>query len=75
MLLKKRREVELTKRSKAFRWLTLVPAIGAILAFLLTEDMSNPMVFTDQWTILMIGIAAVQVLVAVFGIQKKRDAK
>ncbi len=73
MLLKKRREVELTKRSKAFRWSTLVPAIGAIVAFLLTEDMSNPMVFTDQWTILMVGIAAVQVLVIVFGFQKKKQ--
>ena len=73
MLLKKRREVELTKRSKAFRWSTLVPAIGAIVAFLLTEDMSNPMVFTDQWTILMVGIAAVQVLVVIFGIQKKKQ--
>jgi uncharacterized repeat protein (TIGR02543 family) len=69
----KKRDVELSKRSKAFRWLTLVPAIGAIVAFLLTEDMSNPMVFTDQWTILMVGIAVVQVLVIGFGFQKKKQ--
>lgn len=72
MLLKKRREVELTKRSKVFRWSTLVPAIGAVVAFLLTEDMSNPMALTDKWTILMSGIAVVQALVVVFMFQWNR---
>ncbi|MEN6564553.1 MAG: hypothetical protein ABFD11_13610 [Christensenella sp.] len=70
MLLKKRREVAMTKWSKAFHWSTLVPAIGAVVAFLLTEDMSNPMVLTDKWTILMSGIAVVQALVVVFIIQR-----
>ena len=52
-----------TKRKGFMRLLSLVPAVGAIIAFILTEDMRNPMVFTDQWTLLMIGIAAVQAVV------------
>ncbi|MEZ4509891.1 MAG: InlB B-repeat-containing protein, partial [Eubacteriales bacterium] len=71
-LLKKNREVELTKKSKAFRWSTLVPAIGAVVAFVLTEDMRNPMVLTDNWTILMAGIAVVQALLLAFGLQKDK---
>ncbi len=74
-LLKKNREVELTKKSKAFRWSTLVPAIGAIVAFVLTEDMKNPMVLTDNWTLLMAGIAVVQALLITFALQKdKKEA-
>ncbi len=72
-LLKKNREVELKKRHKTFRWLTLIPAIGAVVAFLLTEDMNNPMVLTDQWTILMAGIAVVQIAVIALGFQKGKQ--
>ena len=72
-LLKKNREVEPTKRRKVFRWSTLIPAAGAIVAFLLTENMSNSMVLTDRWTLLMLGIAAVQILVVVLGFQKNKQ--
>ena len=49
------------KRKGVTRVLSLIPAIGSIIAFLLTENMRNPMVFVDRWTWLMVLIALVQV--------------
>ena len=48
------------KRRGFMRVFSLVPAVGAIAAFLLTENMKNPMKFMDAWTLLMAGIAIVQ---------------
>ncbi len=48
------------KRKGFMRIFSLVPGIGAIVTFLLTENMRNPMVIADMWTLLMVGIAAVQ---------------
>ena len=39
-------------------------AIAAPIAFILTEDMSLPMVMADRWTVLMIVILAVQIVAA-----------
>ena len=55
------------------RLLSLIPAIGAIVAFILTEDMTTKMQLTDKWTILMAVICAVNVVIAVFS-HKKQDA-
>ena len=60
-----------TKKHGAVRLLTLLPGIGGIVAFILTENMRNPMVFMDRWTLLMILIAAVQLVLVLLGI--KRD--
>ena len=73
-LLKKSPDVKLSKRSKAFRLLTLIPAIGAVLVFVLTQNMDNQMVLTDRWTILLAGIAAVQGAVIAFGFQRGKRA-
>ncbi|MFQ7002829.1 MAG: InlB B-repeat-containing protein [Ruthenibacterium lactatiformans] len=54
------------KRKGVTRVLSLIPAIGSIIAFLLTENMRNPMVFVDRWTWLMVLIALVQVIVCIF---------
>ena len=48
------------KKHGGMRLLTGVPAIGSIVAFILTEDMSLPMSLTDQWTLLMAAIAIIQ---------------
>jgi len=69
------REDEETKREVAsrkgvMRVLSLVPAIGAIVAFILTENMSNPMQFVDRWTLLMVLIALVQVVIVYFSKKK-----
>ncbi|MEA5050132.1 MAG: InlB B-repeat-containing protein [Oscillospiraceae bacterium] len=54
-----------TRRKGGLRLSSLIPAVGAVIAFILTENMRNPMVFTDKWTLLMVAIAAVQAVVAV----------
>ena len=64
---------ETQRRQGVARVLTLLPGIGGIILFLLTENMNNPMVFTDRWTIYMIVIAAVQLLLLVFGVTKGKD--
>jgi len=55
--------------------LTLLPGIGAIVAFILTENMRNPMVFTDRWTLLMVIISLVQLVLVVFGAKKEKEPK
>jgi len=42
------------------------PFVVAVIVFILTEDMRNPMVFVDRWTILMAAIALVQAVLALF---------
>ena len=50
---------------------SMIPAIGAIIAFILTENMSLPMAMVDKWTVLMIAILAIQAGVGLFA--KLRD--
>lgn len=45
------------------RLFSLIPALGAVIAFVLTENMKNPMVFTDKWTLLMAAIFVIQLVV------------
>jgi len=52
-------------RRGLLRALSLIPAAGAIILFLLTEDWTLPMQFIDWWTIPMIVIALIQVILAV----------
>ncbi len=52
-------------RHGLLRALTLLPAVGAVVAFLMLEDWSLPMTFVNVWTWLMIGILAVQIVLAV----------
>ena len=61
------------KRKGVTRVLSLIPAIGSIIAFLLTENMRNPMVFVDRWTWLMVLIALVQVIVCIFARKEKEE--
>lgn len=51
-------------RKGNLRLASLIPAIGAIAVFLLTENMANPMILTDNWTVMMIVILAVQTGIA-----------
>ena len=46
---------KLRKRRKNKVW-DLVPAVGSVVAFILTEDMRLPMTWVDKWTILMVVI-------------------
>ena len=54
----KQAEEEENERKKS-KFLGLIPGIGSVITFLLTEDMRNPMVLVDRWTILMIAILVI----------------
>lgn len=57
-------EDEETRRNRrAMRVVTLVPAVGSVVAFLLTEDMSQPMALLDAWTPMMGAILLVQAVI------------
>ena len=50
----------------------VIAVIAAIVVFILTENMNNPMAFTDRWTILMAVILLIQVVVAMIA-KKSKD--
>ncbi|MBR2806431.1 MAG: hypothetical protein IKE18_06595, partial [Oscillospiraceae bacterium] len=52
---------------------SIVPAVGSVVAFLLTENLAGKMVLTDKWTILMTGILAVQAVLAIASKEKKDE--
>ena len=53
--------------------MSLIPAIGAVIAFILTEDMRLDMVIIDRWTLLMAVIALVQIILAVFSKKSSKE--
>ena len=61
------------KKRGGWRLASLVPAILSVIAFLLTENMRNPMILVDRWTLLMVIIAVVQVLVMLLSKKKTED--
>ncbi|HHT24369.1 MAG TPA: hypothetical protein GXZ76_02465, partial [Clostridiaceae bacterium] len=54
------------KRKGILRLLSIIPFVVAVIVFILTEDMRNPMVLVDRWTIWMAVIALVQLVLALF---------
>jgi len=62
-----------TKKHGVVRLLTLLPGIGGIIAFILTENMKNPMVFVDRWAVLMVVIAVIQLALVLLGIKREKD--
>ena len=57
-------EDESTDRKGFARFMSIIPAAAALILFVLTENMRNPMVLTDRWTILMAVILMIQAVVA-----------
>ena len=71
---KSEEEEEENKRyRKGSKLLGILVGIVAVIAFILTEDMRLPMVFTDRWTLMMIIILAINLLVAWFTRYKDKD--
>ena len=66
-------DADILKRKGIWRLLSLVPGIGSIIVFFLTEDMRNPMIFTDKWTLLMLIIAVVQLIISILCIKRRKD--
>lgn len=54
-----------TKRRGLVRLASLIPAIGSVIAFILTENMNYTMALTDRWTILMAVILLAQAVIAI----------
>ena len=65
-------QTEINKK-KGWRIASIIPALAAIITFILTEDMSLPMQFTDKWTLLMAVIALAQIVIAMLSKKSKQD--
>jgi pilin isopeptide linkage protein/uncharacterized repeat protein (TIGR01451 family) len=63
------------KRKGIFRLLSIIPGVGAVIAFILTEDIRLPMIYWDRWTWLMIVIAAISVILAILSKKSRKDAE
>ncbi len=50
-------EQEELKRKGLVRILSILPAVVSVIFFILTEDMRNPMIFADRWTLWMLVFA------------------
>ena len=57
------------------RLLGLIPAIGSVIAFILTEDMSLPMKWVDKWTLMMVIILAIEAALAIFSKKTTDDGE
>ena len=55
------------------RLFSILPALVSVIAFFVTENMMNPMMMFDKWTLMMVLIAAVQVVVIAFSLKKFDD--
>ena len=64
-----------TKHRLVSRLVSLVPALGAIITFIITENMANPMVLTDQWTRLMAAFLMVQAVIVIIAEKDKKEEK
>ena len=64
-----------TKHRLVSRLVSLVPALGALITFIITENMANPMVLTDQWTRLMAAFLMVQAVIVIIAEKDKKEEK
>ena len=64
-------KVTFRRRRRVLRALSLIPAAAAVIAFILTEDMSLRMVLTDGYTLLMAIIALIQAGMMIISRDKK----
>ncbi|MBQ9158277.1 MAG: hypothetical protein IJ136_02960, partial [Erysipelotrichaceae bacterium] len=69
---KKEEEDDENKRKKS-KFLGLIPAIGSVILFILTEDMRNKMTWTDKYTLAMVIILLVNFVLAYLTRNKKKD--
>ena len=65
-------EKENDKRKKS-KFLGLIPALLSVIIFIFTEDMRNPMVLKDRYTLLMVIIALATILLAFLSRNKKEE--
>ncbi|MGL4483568.1 MAG: hypothetical protein ACRCUS_01330, partial [Anaerovoracaceae bacterium] len=61
------------KRKLIWRLASIVVAIIAVVAFILTEDMSQSMILTDKWTLFMAVIGAAQFVIAFLSRKEEKE--
>jgi uncharacterized repeat protein (TIGR02543 family) len=66
-------EEKKTKRRTICRILSIIPAVASVIIFCLTENIKNPMILVDKWTVLMIVLLIVNIILAFFSKKKKKD--
>jgi formate/nitrite transporter FocA (FNT family) len=73
--MKKLEDPEKANRRKRLVWriLTAVAAIVAIIVFILTQDITAPMILVDIWTILHAIIFVLQLIMIVMAATWKRE--
>ena len=71
---KKRQNQKTSSRKMMFSLFSLLPAIASVIAFIATENVTNPMIMMDKWTLMMVLIAVVQMVVVVFAVRKTSEA-
>ena len=66
-------EEEKEKHRNGLKFLGLIPAIGTVILFILTEDMTAKMALTDKWTILTAVITVIGLVLTIVIRNKKND--
>ena len=61
------------KRRRALKISSLLPALAAVVTFILTEDLTAKMIWTDRWTLLMLVYLAVQGVLAFLSRNKEEE--
>ena len=61
------------KKRRKSKFLGIIPAVGSVIAFILTEDMRLPMTLVDKWTFLMLVILFIGLATAFFTSNKKQE--
>ncbi len=68
-----REDEEEEEQRRSSKFLGVIPAVLAVIIFILTEDMRNPMILTDRYTIYMVIIALLDLLLAFLTRNKKKE--
>jgi len=66
-------EDETYKRKRLGRVLSVIPAAGAIILFILTQDLTQPMIFFDNWSLVFAIIAIINIVLAIVTRKKTDD--
>jgi len=66
-------ETEQTKNRMIFVILTVVLGVLGVIIFILTEDMRNPMILVDRWTIVNLIVLLVEAIVMYFAFRRASE--
>ena len=54
-------------RSRIYKVISVITAIVSVIVFVLTEDMRQPMILVDRWTLLMVIFLLINVVTLFLG--------